>query len=68
MKHLLLVAVVAVVAIAASAPVAARKAPPRALPPVPQSADIARLNRESLAKIRPPAPQPPAPAPATAPR
>ncbi len=41
------------VAIVASAPVGARETRHHALPPVPQSAEIAALNRESLAKIAP---------------
>lgn len=41
------------VALVSAAPGGAREARHHALPPVPQSADIAALNRESLAKIKP---------------
>ncbi|QYE35331.1 hypothetical protein KZX46_04905 [Polymorphobacter sp. PAMC 29334] len=41
------------IAMVAATPVGARDTRHRALPPVPQSAEIAALNRESLAKIAP---------------
>lgn len=45
--------VLSTVALVSAAPGGAREVRHHALPPVPQSADIAALNRESLAKIKP---------------
>nr|WP_295659582.1 hypothetical protein [Polymorphobacter sp.] len=45
--------VLGTLALVSAAPGNAREARHHALPPVPQSADIAALNRESLAKIAP---------------